>query len=640
MPTVPTYSQQGTTNPLPGGSSRGGGGGVPSFGSISGQPFLQLANHLAVAQKRDEEYKTRKAETDFAQGIQTLFHGEDGTGGINALSGQDFIDSREQFLADLDKLQEETLAVKGVNREALEVAVAQQRLRTQETFFTSIGKAQREMEKQLSADRKNLIIQEARAHPHNVLDLIDKMDEENTFMLKDAGIDLGSESAEVALRQERSRVVQVAVEEAVEQGDFVLAGNILTMTNEHSDKPIDGALHDQLGDNYRKAFATQQGIDIFKNAFATHPNNRQAQYDLINRETRNSIDAAVAGGVATDLFKERAAIERGIASEARANLQNHIAIDKLNKERAATESIGKMLTAIASEEVLNAEDLVNAFGQEYIQLPYAQKNHLSGFIKQLRDPPKEMTPEGVMMSIEAMNNPDSVTAEKVPQYLDNIPATRVVSMFEDKIDVEDKQAKQNYSNLFKSLESTLMSNGLGDAKYSSLRENIMVDVRRAWQASTDKSNPETVNKILDIYDRETLAKKESEYRNTLPSNVSVIDFVKGDLAIREFEEESKEDRALAEQMIKETIDIQSGGKPNYYKMSQASSAIMDEQWEEPGFLGIGTRRVSLYEVYKDMSEEEISAATEQLRLGGYPVTRALIAEYHALNNPTMRYVGE
>ena len=640
MPTVPTYSQQGSTNPLPGGSSRGGGGGVPSFGSISGQPFLQLAKHLAVAQKRDEEYKTRKAETDFAQGVQTLFHGEDGTGGINALSGQDFIDSREQFLADLDKLQEETLAVKGVNREALEVAVAQQRLRTQETFFTSIGKAQREMEKQLSADRKNLIIQEARAHPHNVLDLVDKMDEENTFMLKDAGIDLGSDSAEVALRQERSRVVQVAVEEAVEQGDFVLAGNILKMTNEHSDKPIDGALHDQLGDNYRKAFATQQGIDIFQNAFDTHPNNRQAQYDLINRESKNSVDAAIAGGVATDLFKERAAIERGIAAEARSNLRARIALDEHNQERADTANISSILTSIANGEVSTTRDLVDNFGANFVQLSSSDKNHLVGFMRQLHEPPKDMTPEGVAKWIGAIENPGSITGRELVGFHEYMPPSRISDILKSNQDSQEDDVRQVRNELFKGLKSTLVANGLGDKKYDSLRENIMAEVNRAWSVSTDKTNPETARKILDIYDRETLSKMESEYRNTLPSNVSVIDFVKGDLAIREFEEERKEDKALAEQMIKETIDIQSGGKPNYYKMSQASSAIMDEQWEEPGFLGIGTRRVSLYEVYKDMSEEEISAATEQLRLGGYPITRALIAEYHALNNPSMRYVGE
>ena len=640
MPTVPVYSQQVTSNPLPGGGGGGRGGGVPRSGSISGQPFLELAKHLAVAQKRDEEYKTRKAETDFAQGIQTLFHGEDGTGGINSLNGQNFIDSREQFLTDLDKLQEETLAVKGVNREALEVAVAEQRIRTQETFFNSIGKAQREMEKQLSADRKDLIIQEARAHPHNVLALIDKMDEENTFMLKDAGIDLNSASAVVALRQERSRVVQVAVEEAVEQGDFVLAGNILTMTNEHSDKPIDGALHDQLGDNYRKAFATQQGIDIFQDAINIHPNNRKAQDELISRETKNSVDAAVAGGVARELFRERASIERNIQIEAKANRDAQLALDKHNRKKADEASFRKMLTAVGEEEATSASDLRDMFGQEYVLLSHSDKNHLVGFIKQLRDPPKEMTPEGIRMWIDAIEDPDSVTKEKTISYMEHMPPASVKEIYRNKESVQDGQAKQGYKNLFKSLKSTLIANGLGDSKYDSLRENIMAEVGRAWQASTDKTNPETVNKILDIYDRETLSKMEVEYREALPSNVSVIDFVKGDLAIREFEDETKEDIALAEQMIKETIDIQIGGKPNYFKMSQAASAIMDEQWGEPGFLGIGTRRISLYDIYKSLSEEEILEASEQLRLGGFPVTRAKIAEYHAENNPTIRYLGE
>ena len=640
MPTVPTYSQQGTTNPLPGGSGRGGGGGVPSFGSISGQPFLQLANHLAVAQKRDEEYKTRKAETDFAQGIQTLFHGEDGTGGINALNGQDFIDSREQFLTDLDKLQEETLAVKGVNREALEVAVAQQRLRTQETFFNSIGKAQREMEKQLSADRKNLIIQEARAHPHDVLALVDKMDEENTFMLKDAGIDLNSASAEVALRQERSRVVQVAVEEAVEQGDFVLAGNILTMTNEHSDKPIDGALHDQLGDNYRKAFATQQGIDIFQNAINTHPNNRKAQDELISRETKNSVNAAIAGGVARDLFRERATIERNIQSEARTNRNAQLALEEYNRERAATASMNTMLSAIAKEEVFSAKDLRDSFGDQYVHLPQADKNHLVNFMGQLHKPPKDMTPVGVRKVVNALESPGSVKGEELVGLYEDVPVSHIKTIINSNQSYAEGQERQERDTLFKGLNSLLVSKGYGTKKYSGFKADILSEVERAWAASTDKTNPDTRRKILDIYNDETLANLEAEYRNHIPSDVSVSSFVKGELTIREFQDEDPEDRVLAEQMITETIDIQPAGTNNYFNMTQAASAIMDEQWEKTGFLGLYSSRTSLYEIYKSLSEEEIAAAEEQLRLHGYPVTRALVAEFHSMNDPSVRYIGE
>ena len=640
MPTVPTYTQQGTTNPLPGGTSRGGGGGVPSFGSISGQPFLELAKHLAVAQKRDEEYKTRKAETDFAQGVQTLFHGEDGTGGINALNGQDFIDSREQFLSDLDKLQEETLSVKGVNREALEVRVAEQRLRTQETFFNSIGKAQREMEKQLSADRKNLIIQEARAHPHDVLALIDKMDEENTFMLKDAGIDLNSASAEVALRQERSRVVQVAVEEAVEQGDFVLAGNILTMTNEHSDKPIDGALHDQLGDNYRKAFATQQGIDIFQDAINTHPNNRKAQDELISRETKNSVNAAIAGGVARDLFRERATIERNIQSEARTNRNAQLALDEHNRERAATASMNTMLSAVANGEVFSAQDLRNNFGDQFVHLPQKDKNHLVNFIGQLNEPPKDMTPVGVRKIVNALENPGSVKGEELVDLYEHVPLSDIKTIINSNQSYAAGQERQERDTLFKGLNSLLVSKGFGTKKYSGFKASILSEVERAWAASTDKTNPDTRSKILDIYNDETLAQLEAEYRDSLPSNVSVNSFVKDELTIREFEEEAPEDQALAEQMITEAIDLQPAGRRNYFNMSQAASRIMDEQWETRRFFGRIPFRKSLYEIYQSMSEEEIAAAEEQLKLGGYPVARSLVAEVHAKNDPTMRYIGE
>ena len=640
MPTVPTYSQQGTTNPLPGGSSRGGGGGVPSFGSISGQPFLQLANHLAIAQKRDEEYKTRKAETDFAQGVQTLFHGEDGTGGINSLNGQDFIDSREQFLTDLDKLQEETLAVKGVNREALEVRVAEQRLRTQETFFNSIGKAQREMEKQLSADRKNLIIQEARAHPHDVLALVDKMDEENTFMLKDAGIDLNSASAEVALRQERSRVVQVAVEEAVEQGDFVLAGNILTMTNEHSDKPIDGALHDQLGDNYRKAFATQQGIDIFHNAINTHPNNRKAQDELISRETKNSVNAAIAGGVARDLFRERATIERNIQSEARTNRNAQLALDEHNRERAATASMNTMLSAVANGEVFSAKDLRDNFGEQFVHLPQKDKNHLVNFIGQLNKPPKDMTPMGVRKVVNALENPGSMKGEELVDLYEHVPLSDIKTIINSNQSYAEGQERQERDTLFKGLNSLLVSKGFGTKKYSGFKANILSEVERAWAASTDKTNPDTRSKILDIYNDETLAQLEAEYRDALPSNVSVNSFVKDELTIREFEDEAPEDQALAEQMITEAIDLQPAGRRNYFNMSQAASRIMDEQWETRRFFGRIPFKKSLYEIYQSMSEEEIAAAEEQLKLGGYPVARSLVAEVHAKNDPTMRYIGE
>lgn len=611
---------------------------VPQYGqtlSQLGTIATNISNQFAQIEKDNRNVNSKKMELEYAQGLQSLLHGEEGEGGFASLQGQDVLDGLDGYLSQIDELEQNTITAameKDVDIEQVETAVGFRSLRAKQAAFKLAGQARLTVKKEVYTAEKDLAVSEAATDPTTTPLAVATIEEiVKDFAATTGGMDESSPAVQRQMMIERGRVIEAAMTTSLQNGDYQTAADIMARVNQ--DWEIDGELKNVLQTRFRDTVSQQQGLANARDAMALYPGNAGAQLEYIKEKSKDTVDAVNSLNAGFKLIEDTYDFERKLIQDSRGNVRWMEDRQKKQEDEQASMLASSIVTGLINGDFSSWNEIKETYGEDLAILKGTHQSQITGYLKNLHGPLTQPTETGMGRYIDLMTNQNErerLTADEI-YGLNNIMTFPMIKQIMQArgIDQEDEK-KQSWRQFGDKVKNSLYAANLTGPEWLSLRAELTNTIYDQIEDEQININDRTATDALinEVLSPRYLAAKIGQHRASAPASTTMQQKIGAILQEREIDKE--EDIGAFRNMFMEIVDKQFNGTPSASQLDEIERTLLDTEFIIDGYyFGLLDSSKSIFEIYQGMDNDERRAARRALQEHGVnDPTRAQMAAYH------------